>query len=151
MLRHRPLALDAPRPFTVNRGTLAACRSHPVFTLHRTCFRTAITTLSANFCRAQVQQIAASRDASHLAPTGSPEAFARLRFPQNVACGFTAPRSSAVGSQHCQHLQFPVGETQFWFQQPSPLFDLVEGIPGEATTCPAAAAQHLSPVTFDDR
>jgi hypothetical protein len=26
----------------------------------------------------------------------------------------------------------------------------VEGIPGEATACPAAAAQHLSPVTFDD-
>src|ERR1019366_7582797 len=31
--------------------------------------------------------------------TGSPEAVARLRFPQNVACGFTALRSSAVGSQ----------------------------------------------------
>ena len=41
------------------------------------------------------------RDASYLAPTGSPEAVARLRFPQNVACGFTALRSSAVGSQHC--------------------------------------------------
>jgi hypothetical protein len=34
-------------------------------------------------------------------PTGSPEAVARLRLPQNVACGFTALRSSAVGSQHC--------------------------------------------------
>jgi hypothetical protein len=89
------------------------------------------------------------RDASYLAPTGSPEAVTRLRLPQNVACGFTAPRSSAVDSQHCQHLQFPVWETQFWFQQRSPLFDLVEGIPGEATACPAAAAQHLSPVTFD--
>jgi len=32
-------------------------------------------------------------------PTGSPEAVARPRFPQNVACGFPAPRSSAVGSQ----------------------------------------------------
>src|ERR1035437_2459303 len=31
--------------------------------------------------------------------TGSPEAVARPRFPQNVACGFPAPRSSAVGSQ----------------------------------------------------
>ena len=41
------------------------------------------------------------RDASYLAPTGSPEAVACLRFPQNVACGFTALRSSAVGSQHC--------------------------------------------------
>jgi len=30
------------------------------------------------------------RDASYLAPTGSPEAIARLRFPQSVACGFTA-------------------------------------------------------------
>src|SRR3954454_23639950 len=33
------------------------------------------------------------------AQTGSPEAVARLRFPQNVACGFPAPRSSAVASQ----------------------------------------------------
>src|ERR1700736_1793786 len=32
-------------------------------------------------------------------PTGSPEAVARPRLPQNVACGFPAPRSSAVGSQ----------------------------------------------------
>jgi hypothetical protein len=40
------------------------------------------------------------RDASYLAPpTGSPEAVARPRLPQNVACGFPAPRSSAVGSQ----------------------------------------------------
>src|ERR1700682_2011625 len=31
--------------------------------------------------------------------TGSPEAVARPRLPQNVACGFPAPRSSAVGSQ----------------------------------------------------
>jgi hypothetical protein len=31
--------------------------------------------------------------------TGSPEAVARLRFPQNVACGFPAPRSSVVVSQ----------------------------------------------------
>ena len=39
--------------------------------------------------------------AFHRTPTGSPEAVACLRFPQNVACGFTALRSSAVGSQHC--------------------------------------------------
>src|SRR6202790_5665575 len=32
-------------------------------------------------------------------PPGSPEAVARPRLPQNVACGFPAPRSSAVGSQ----------------------------------------------------
>jgi hypothetical protein len=41
------------------------------------------------------------RDEDFSPPTGSPEAVARLRFPQNVACGFTALRSSAVGSQHC--------------------------------------------------
>src|ERR1700736_4261371 len=33
------------------------------------------------------------------AQTGSPEAVARPRLPQNVACGFPAPRSSAVCSQ----------------------------------------------------
>jgi len=44
--------------------------------------------------------------------TGSPEAVARPRFPQNVACGFTAPRSSAVDSQHCKRLQLPVREAQ---------------------------------------
>src|SRR5919107_411688 len=32
--------------------------------------------------------------------TGSPGAVARPRFPQNVACGFPAPRSSTGGSQH---------------------------------------------------
>src|SRR5665811_674116 len=31
--------------------------------------------------------------------TGSPGAVARPRLSQNVACGFAAPRSSAVGSQ----------------------------------------------------
>ena len=48
--------------------------------------------------------------------TGSPEAVARLRFPQNVACRFTAPRSSAGDSQHCKSLQLRVRETQLWFQ-----------------------------------
>ena len=80
--------------------------------------------------------------------TGSPEAVARLRFPQNVACGFTAPRSSAVGSQHCKCLQLPVREAQFRFQQRCPFFDLVEGVPSEASACPAAAAQHFAPVTL---
>src|SRR5216683_3808364 len=83
-------------------------------------------------------------------PTGSPEAVARLRFPQNVACGFPAPRSSAVGSQHCKSLQLPVREAQLWFQQRCPFFDLVEAVPTEATAIPAAAAQHLTPVTFHD-
>ena len=32
--------------------------------------------------------------------TGSPGAVAHPRFPQNVACGFPAPRSSTGGSQH---------------------------------------------------
>jgi hypothetical protein len=39
------------------------------------------------------------RDASYLAPTGSPEAVARPQLPQNAACGFPAPHSSAVDSQ----------------------------------------------------
>ena len=48
--------------------------------------------------------------------TGSPEAVARLRFPQNVACGFPALRSSAGVSQHCKSLQLRIGEAQLWFQ-----------------------------------
>ena len=40
--------------------------------------------------------------------TGSPEAVTRLRFPQNVACGFPAPRSSAIDSQHFTALRVPV-------------------------------------------
>ena len=40
--------------------------------------------------------------------TGSPGAVARPRFPQNVACGFPAPRSSTGGSQHCKGLQLSV-------------------------------------------
>ena len=52
---------------------------------------------------------------THIAmrPTGSPEAVARLRFPQNVASGFPAPRSSAIGSQHREALQRPIGKMQF--------------------------------------
>jgi hypothetical protein len=49
-------------------------------------------------------------------PTGSREAVARLPLPQNVACGFTALRSSAVGSQHCKSLQLRIWEAQLWFQ-----------------------------------
>jgi hypothetical protein len=48
--------------------------------------------------------------------TGSPEAVACLRFPQNVACGFPALRSSAGDSQHCKSLQLLVREAQLWFQ-----------------------------------
>ena len=54
------------------------------------------------------------RPVSH--PTGSPEAVARLRFPQNVACGFPALRSSAGDLQHCKSLQLRVREAQLWFQ-----------------------------------
>jgi len=36
--------------------------------------------------------------------TGSPEAVARPRFPQNVACRFPALRSSEDDSQHCESL-----------------------------------------------
>ncbi|MGY4230258.1 hypothetical protein ACVMIH_007619 [Bradyrhizobium sp. USDA 4503] len=39
------------------------------------------------------------RDGRCQPPTGSREAVARLALPQNVACGFTALRSSAIGSQ----------------------------------------------------
>lgn len=49
-------------------------------------------------------------------PTGSPEAVARLRLPQNVACGFAALRSSTVDSQHCKSLQLRVTEAQLWSQ-----------------------------------
>src|SRR5437870_3077412 len=36
--------------------------------------------------------------------TGLPEAVARPRFPQNVACRFPALRSSEDDSQHCESL-----------------------------------------------
>jgi hypothetical protein len=42
---------------------------------------------------------------------GSQEAVARLRFPQNVACGFPAPRSSAICSEHREALQGPISES----------------------------------------
>ena len=47
---------------------------------------------------------------------GSLEAVARLQFPQNVACGFPALRSSAGVSQHCKSLQLRIWEAQLWFQ-----------------------------------
>jgi hypothetical protein len=56
------------------------------------------------------------RDEDFSSPTGSLEAVARLQFPQNVACGFTALRSSAGVSQHCKSLQLRVWEAQLWFQ-----------------------------------
>lgn len=37
-----------------------------------------------------------------------------------------------------------------WFQRWCSLFDLVEGVPSEPTTGPAATTQHLAPVTLDD-
>jgi hypothetical protein len=63
------------------------------------------------------RRFGSGRDARFIArPTGSPEAVARLRLPQNVACGFTALRSSAVDSQHCKSLQLRVREAQLWSQ-----------------------------------
>ncbi len=44
--------------------------------------------------------------------TGWPEAVARLRLPQNVACRFPALRSSRVVSQHGIALQLPIGKPQ---------------------------------------
>src|ERR1700747_544783 len=55
------------------------------------------------------------RDAHCGAPTGSREAVARLPFPQNVACGFTALRSSAVDSPHWKSLQLRIWEAQLCF------------------------------------
>jgi hypothetical protein len=56
--------------------------------------------------------------------TGSPEAVARPRLPQNVACGFPALRSSKIGSQHCDSLQPPVPVSALFegsvFQPPPP-------------------------------
>src|SRR5262245_49489389 len=91
-----------------------------------------------------------TRQSSVSSRTGSPEAVTRPRFPQNVACGFPAPRSSAVDSQHRECLQLPVGETQFGSQQRRPLYDLVERVPAETTCGPTAAAQHPEPVTRHD-
>ena len=49
------------------------------------------------------------RDASYLAPTGSPEAVTRLRLPQNVACGFAALRSASAdcgfGQRHVDGIE----------------------------------------------
>src|SRR5215471_19326146 len=88
------------------------------------------------------------RDGDCSPPTGSPEAVARPRFPQNPACRFPAPGSSVVGSQYCKCLQLPVWETQLGLQQRRPLFDLVEGVPRHATCGPTAATQHPVPVAL---
>ena len=80
--------------------------------------------------------------------TGSPEAVAHLRFPQNVACGFPALRSSAVDSQYSDSLQRPVGQMQLWSHQWKPPLDLVERFPRH-TACAAPAAQHLAPVSLN--
>ena len=50
------------------------------------------------------QKRVGGRDGHYWAPTGSPEAVARPRFPQNVACRFPALRSSEDDSQHCESL-----------------------------------------------
>jgi len=64
----------------------------------------------------EASKLKVSRPGNFTASTGSPEAVARLRFPQNVACGFPALRSSAGDSQHCKSLQLRVREAQLWFQ-----------------------------------
>jgi hypothetical protein len=53
---------------------------------------------------ATVRRCRSYRSSSRSSATGSPEAIAHPRLPQNVACGFPALRSSAVGSQHCERL-----------------------------------------------
>ena len=44
--------------------------------------------------------------------TGWPEAVARLRLPQNAACGFPALRSSELDLQHSERLELPIAESQ---------------------------------------
>jgi hypothetical protein len=66
--------------------------------------------------RKQMSPEGRGRDEDCSPPTGSREAVARLPFPQNVACGFTALRSSALDSQHCKSLQLRIREAQLWFQ-----------------------------------
>src|SRR5215218_9762186 len=82
--------------------------------------------------------------------TGWAEAVARLRLPQNVACRFPALRSSGVDSQHYESLQRPVGQPQSWSEQRDPLLEPIEGGPGKVAACPAAATEHLTPVTLDE-
>src|SRR5262249_27143864 len=77
-----------------------------------------------------------------------PEAVTRPQLPQNPACRFPAPGSSAVDLRHCECLQLPMGEMQLRSQQRCPLFDLVEGVPRHATCSPATATQHPVPVTL---
>ena len=57
------------------------------------------------------------RDEDYSSPTGSREAVARPPFPQNPACRFPAPGSSAVDSQHCECLQLPVREAQLGLRE----------------------------------
>jgi hypothetical protein len=80
--------------------------------------------------------------------TGSPEAVARLRLPQNVACGFPALRSSEIDSQHSDGFQLPVGKHQPWSQQRKAFLYPMENGPREGTFT-ASATQHLVPVTFN--
>src|SRR6202035_2482072 len=77
---HRATSLLAPEKLAPYSGTAVACGSTP----------RSVRGVAAGDC---------GRDPHYWAPTGSPEAVARLRFPQNVACGFPAPRSSVVVSQ----------------------------------------------------
>src|ERR1700758_3983259 len=81
--------------------------------------------------RGQSHKVAAIRDRGE--PRGS---------------GFTALRSSAVGSQHCKSLQLRIWEAQLWSQQRRPFFELVELAPVEGSSRPAAAAQHPVPITL---
>src|SRR3954447_23474735 len=90
------------------------------------------------------------REPGYPGPTGWAEAVARLRLPQNVACRFPALRSSGVDSQHYESLQRPVGQPQSWSEQRDPLLEPVEGGPGKVAACPAAATEHLAPVTLDE-
>jgi len=53
-----------------------------------------------------------------------------------------------VDSRHCESLQRPVGQPQSWSEQRDPRLEPIEGGPGKVTACPAAATEHLAPVTL---
>src|SRR5258706_8635808 len=85
------------------------------------------------------------RSVSH--PTGSPRAVTRPRLPQNVACGFPAPRSSDTASQHSVALDPGIREHELWSLERIPLLQLLENVPTDHPL-PTATTEHLTPVTL---
>lgn len=83
--------LDGPRGLIFGRrGTLLVSAQNPDLRINGDILQYSGRGTTATFLGALV--------------TGSPEAVARPRFPQNVACRFPALRSSEDDSQHCESL-----------------------------------------------